>query len=599
MVAKESLDGVQLGFVESWDDCQDLMRWASEDRGRSCYAVDTETKGLSPFLGTGSGIRLIQIGDRNTGWTLPYHRYSGLAFDIMRKTKLPIVYHNSAFDIKHGLVLDPVDFPARYDVVQDTMILARIAEPHKSAALKRLSNELFDRRASVGQTMLSSAMDTNGWGWDSVPMDYEGYTTYAAMDVVLTARLWDHFQPWLKVGKNREVYELEMDVRRICTAMEIKGMRVDMPYVEKTYNELVDFTTQCEQWALTEYDLRIGSTMQLSEWITKHGGVIDKFTPAGRPQVDVDMLTRLSVETDTPEAVRQVVTTELKRRHAQKIASTYLANFDKFSVDGVVHPNINTLAAVTGRMSITDPALQTLHRDDTAVRDAFIPHTEDEVLITCDSDQIEARLFANFSEDLRFQAAFATGDFFVNIGRDVYDDPTFIHKSDPRRPTIKTYIYSKLYGAGLARMALSAKVPVAVMRDVDNAMNFNFPGIKEFQESTTMEAARHGKIITPLGRELVIADRTKAYVGTNYKLQGHAAECLKLAIVNCDNRGIGEFLCAPVHDELIASVPKDMAYEVQRELQLCMTFDDPDLYPVPLTAGYEGPFARWGDKLRK
>lgn len=599
MAAKESLDGVQLGFVENWDDCQEFMRWASEDRNRSCLAVDTETNGLNPFIRGESGIRLIQVGDRDTGWTFPYHRFSGLVFELLRKWRKPIVYHNSAFDLKHGLVLDPHDFPARYDVVQDTMILARIAEPHKSAALKRLSNELFDRRASVGQTMLSSAMDTNGWTWATVPMDYEGYTTYAAMDVVLTARLWDHFQPWLKIGNNREVYELEMDVRRICTAMEIKGMRVDLPYVEKTFNELTDFAQQCEEWAMTEYDLKIGSTMRLSEWIVNNGGVIDKFTPGGKPQVDVDMLTRLSVEPTTPEAVKIVVETELKRRHAQKIASSYLSNFDRYAVDGVVHPDINTLAAVTGRMSITNPALQTLHRDDTAVRDAFIPHNEDEVLITCDSDQIEARLFANFSGDKRFQAAFASGDFFVNIGRDVYADPGFVSKSDPRRPTIKTYIYSKLYGAGIARMALSAKVPVAVMRDVDFAMNDNFPGIKDFQERTTLEAAREGKIVTPTGRELVIPDRTKAYVGTNYKLQGHAAECLKMALVNMDNVGIGEYLMAPIHDEVIASVPKGLALDVAHEMERCMEFDDPELYPVPLTAGHEGPFARWGDKLRK
>jgi DNA polymerase-1 len=427
-------------------------------------------------------------------------------------------------------------------------------------------------------------------------MEYEGYTTYAAMDVVLTARLWDYFQPWLDQGSNREVYELEMEVRRICTAMEIKGMRVDMPYVEKTYNELTQFAADCEQWALTEYDLRIGSTMKLSEWIVANGGVIDKFTPGGKPQVDVDMLTRLSVETSTPEAVRIVCDTELKRRHAQKIASSYLANFDRYAVDGVVHPDINTLAAITGRMSITNPALQTLHRNDTAVRDAFIPHNEDEVLVTCDSDQIEARLFANFSGDRLFQHAFSAGDFFVNLARMVYSDTSLI-KSDPRRATIKSFMYGRLYGAGVAKLALTAKVPVAVMKDVADKMKEQFPGIDEFQDAITSSAVRDGYIETPLGRRLYIADRTKAYVAVNYLLQGHAAECLKRSIVNCDNRGIGGYLLAPVHDELIASTPRELAYEVKNELEECMLADD-DIYPVPLTAGAEGPFERWGDKLR-
>lgn len=599
MTSSSPLSEVALGYVDTYADVEEFMRWLGERR--PVMAFDTETAGFNPW-DHDARIRLAQFGDAMTGWTIPWHKWPGLVAEVLTRLKADrrqrMTVHNVGFDAKYAAVkADYPDFELPWDQMDCTMTMARIMEPHLSAALKRLSDKHIDRTASVGQLMLKEAMDKNKWTWNTIPLDYEPYILYGAMDTVLGARIWEHYQPWLNTGRNREVYELEMNVRRICTNMELKGMRIDVDYCTTKKIELEQHVEECISWAKIEYDVNIGSPMQLGNWILENGGHIDKYTGAGKPSVDKDVLTKIQVEPVNPPHVQQVAEVALRARKAEKLAGTYFANFLGFQRDGVVHPNINTLAARTSRMSITQPALQTLNKNEATVRDAVIPWAEGEKLLTCDSDQIEARLFANFSRDLGFQAAFGEGDFFVNVARNVYGDPTLV-KSDPRRNPIKTYIYSKLYGAGVPKMALSAGVPVSVMRDIDHAMNIEFPGIQKFQNAITALASRQGYVELPTGRRLVIEDPSKAYVAVNYLLQGHAAECLKIALVNADNMGLGEYMLCPVHDEIVMSVPEPEVEEASRAIQECMTFTDPDLYPVPLTAGPEGPFDRWGDKIR-
>ena len=75
--------------------------------------------------------------------------------------------------------------------------------------------------------------------------------------------------------------------------------------------------------------------------------------------------------------MQQLAEVVLKQRKADKLANTYFKNFLEGNINGIVHPSIRTLAARTGRMSITQPALQTLPSGDATVRRAFIPKDED------------------------------------------------------------------------------------------------------------------------------------------------------------------------------------------------------------------------------
>ena len=293
----------------------------------------------------------------------------------------------------------------------------------------------------------------------------------------------------------------------------------------------------------------------------------------------------------------------LKQRKADKLASSYFSNFLADNINGYVHPSIRTLGARTGRMSITEPALQTLPSGDATVRRAFLPKDEDHVIISSDLDQVEFRLTANFSGDPSFITLFQEadrtgGDVFTSIMQEVYQDPT-LTKEDPRRKLIKGVVYGKLYGAGVDKMALTAGVTTEVMRGVVDGFDRSYPGVKELQrniEDAGMRRLRsegQGYVMTKTGRRLP-CDDDRVYSLTNYLIQASAAEVFKQNLVKLDQADLTEYLIVPVHDEIVLQAPKDEAEEVMAVVQECMTTRDG--WAVPLTAGVEGGFANWGEK---
>jgi DNA polymerase-1 len=498
----------------------------------------------------------------------------------------------------------PYRFPRARTV--DTMIGAHIINPLGSGALKTLSTKYVDSKAGAGQNTLHEAFAEHGWDWATVPVTYEPYWSYAALDTVLTAQLWDKFRPQLTgVGPYTGVFDLEMAVRFVVSAMEQRGARVDLDYSQEMYEKLSADADLAAEWAKSAFGINIASNAQLADTLIKNGGELFDFTPTGQPKVDKYTLLILSdPENDYPSAVQMLAGQALRVRRHRKFASTYFHNFLTKNVDGFVHADIRTLGARTGRMSVSQPALQQLPKSGSLVRNAFIPR-EGNVLVTTDYSQIEMRLMAEASEDPGLQAAFhnadATGgDFFVEMGKIVYGEPDF-RKADKRRGLLKNTFYGKAYGAGPAKMAESAGVPVARMEAVVSTVDERFPGLRSFMgkiESKGVERERkegEAYVITPVGRRLP-ADKGKVYALTNYYLQSWAADVLKKSLVRLDAAGYDEFMVLPVHDEIVMDIPAAYAEQALRDVPKIMQELD---HAIPLTAESEGPLARWGQKYEE
>ena len=211
----------------------------------------------------------------------------------------------------------------------------------------------------------------------------------------------------------------------------------------------------------------------------------------------------------------------------------------------------------------------------------------------------------HFSGDKNLQEAFRVadetgGDFFVELGKAIYNDPEF-SKKDVRRNLIKTFMYAFLYGAGLDKMAKSANVTVGEMSEFINKLNETYPGIDEFKNKVIAQGEKRereegqGYVVTPSGRRIP-CDRGEARVLVNYLLQGTAAEILKEALVRLDAAGLTKYLLLPIHDEVVASVPVEDYEWVARDISDIMSVKG--VYAVDLIAEAEGPFDRWGDKVR-
>jgi DNA polymerase-1 len=149
-------------------------------------------------------------------------------------------------------------------------------------------------------------------------------------------------------------------------------------------------------------------------------------------------------------------------------------------------------------------------------------------------------------------------------------------------------------------MAETAGVPVEQMEPVVQAFDNQYPRMKAYaNELTRLVEQRYrtegeGYIITPTtGRRLPVEFK-KEYRGTNYTIQGSAADIMKQAIVRMEAAGLSENLRIPVHDEIIVDAPRENWEEIAETVNECMTVREG--WAIPLTAEGSGPLNRWGDK---
>jgi DNA polymerase-1 len=605
----DGLSNVQLHLVNNVEEAKAFLSWLGERRPMNAIAIDIETgelpgrptkDALSPWHGR---IRLVQVGDGQTGWAIPWDEWSGVFYEAMKKFDGQIVCHNIAFEARWFDVHSRWDMP--WHRAHDTMIMAQIIDPLGSGALKRLTSQYVDSKAAALQTHLDVSLKENGWTWGTVPVNFEPYWAYGALDTVLTMRLFEQFWEKCGTGKMYSIpYEIEMAARKIVTRMEINGARVDLEYSKAKFDELNEYGEKVRDWGMKTYGKSVTSNIQLVQIFEGLGAHITETTPSGQKSASADQL-KMLVRDGSPE-IQQLADVVLKQRKADKLANTYFKNFLENNINGVVHPSVKTLGARTGRMSITDPALQTLPAGDATVRRAFLPKDDDHVILSSDLDQVEFRLTANLSRDEQlislFNEADATGgDVFTSIMQQIYADPT-LQKSDPRRKLVKGVVYGKLYGAGVATMALTAGVTDAQMKDVVDAFDSNYPGVKKMSseiEDVGMQRLRSegvGYVFTKTGRRLP-CDDDRVYSLTNYLIQASAAEIFKQNLIKLDQADLTELLIVPVHDEIVLNCPKDSVEEVKHVVQQCMTTREE--WEVPLTAGVDGPFHNWGEKYEE
>lgn len=586
------LHDVELHVVDSVAEAGAFKSWLGQRR-EGPLGLDTETGGLSPYR---NRLRTIQLGDKHHGWTIPWEQWGGVALEAFREYQGTYVAHNSPFDWQ--FIAEHTGYEVPWERLDDTLPMARLDDPTRDNRLKPLNRKFVDPNAALGQRELDEGMTNNGWTWDTVPLDFPPYWIYASLDPVETVHLEPHLRD--RISHCPEAYSLERSANRISTNMMRKGMLLDVPYVEKSINDFDKQSAQVRDWLKDRH--KIGSPKSSAQ-IAKamdHLGQKNKFwTDKGAPRFDKDALAYYEKSGEN-EAVRQLAHYIRAVRHIEDIRDRYSAKFLELrDASDVIHCNINPMGARTGRMSVSDPALQQLPRDDKVIRGSFIPRPG-HVFISCDLDQVEMRLLAHLSRDPGLIEAFREADgggadFFTAIARVLYHDFSLV-KEDPRRQLVKNSSYARAYGGGPERLAATAGVSLQEITVFEDIFDRRFPNVSHLMDRLERDAqaafrrGERGGVTLEDGRFLP-CDKGKEYTGLNYKIQGTAAIYMKRALVNLDAAGLGDMLVLAVHDEAILEVPVDQADEVLRIVEECMT--DRQNYLVPLTAGGTVLTERW------
>jgi DNA polymerase-1 len=591
-MAASPLDGVELRLIETIDDAMDLKRWLGERR-EGILCIDTESGGLSPWR---HRLRTVQFGDMRKGWTVPWERWGGVALEILRTFQGEWGAHHGVHDWKFLSVA--AGHQLAWETGHDTLTQARIDDPTRPNGLKPLGARLIDPRAASSQKQLDEGMAANRWTWDTVPIDFGPYWAYAALDPVLTAHLDHQIRPRV-MATAPKAYDLERAANRICTAMMMHGLLVDVPYAEKAIAEYGDVSQRIRGWLAEAHQITSPSSGgQLRRAFERMGQEIVFWTDRGAPQFTKETLTYYHKSGVSPR-VQQLAQYLLAVRRADKMPRDYLQKFlDLRDSNDILRMSINVMGAVTSRMSVSEPPLQQLSRDELAVRGAFIPHPG-YVYISCDLDQVEMRTIADVSGDQGLVDAFYASDhggvdFFTVIASELFQEK--MTKQDPRRQLTKNFCYARGYGAGADKLAATAHVSVEAVKRIEHLFDERFPGMKQLMERLEREAVamrRAGErpgVRLPSGR-FVPCEPGAEYRTLNYRIQGWAAEYMKRCLVNLESAGLSDYMVLPIHDEVLLEVPEGQAEDILHVVEECMS--DRESYRVPLTAGGKILPERW------
>src|SRR5690606_25340879 len=335
----------------------EMKRWLGERR--EILGLDTETGGLhekdplNPYSPTAK-LRMVQIGDHRAGWAVPWEQWGGVVLECLNAYDGHIAVHNLSFDAAWMELHAGWKIP--WDRMHDTMIHYNMLYPGDPAALKVVTDKHIDPAVSIGQRQLDMVMKENGWDWRTIPVDNPEYAMYSALDPVIAAHIWSFLRADQKYPK---AFDLEMSALRICTEMEMRGIPVDIEYSRKKRDEIEVYVENVKKWAKENLGISISSNQQLAHYFENVlGAEITKRTASGAPSVDKDTLNQFMQSDD--HRVAQLAKVVLDVRNQDKVRGSYFENFINFNTDGLLHPSIKTMQAKTGRMSITNPALQTL-----------------------------------------------------------------------------------------------------------------------------------------------------------------------------------------------------------------------------------------------
>jgi DNA polymerase-1 len=214
------------------------------------------------------------------------------------------------------------------------------------------------------------------------------------------------------------------------------------------------------------------------------------------------------------------------------------------------------------------------------IRRSFIAD-EGQVMIAADYSQIEMRVLAALSQDEAMTEAILSGVDLHDYTAEKLFGPDF---TKAQRKLAKGVGFGKVYGGGAETLSRQTGTGIGDVRRAIQAYDETFRGIKRYSQGL-QESAQWGKreVVTRVGRHLPL-DRDRVYAATNYVVQSTARDVLAQAVVDLYDKGLGDYLLLPIHDEILGQAPEAEAEEIVHEIKKVM---ERDFDGIPLLSDAE------------
>jgi len=534
------------------------------------FCFDTETTGIDPSSAEMVGLSFCMQPRKAYFIRLP-NEYND-ACQIVQEFK-PIFENTEKLKIGQNLKFD-MEMLKWYDVevkgpLFDTMLAHYLIEPDMRHNMDYLSQSYLNYEpvpiekliGKKGKNQLSMAIVAN-----------EEIKEYAAEDADITFQLKEKLEPLLKEAKVTSLFnDVEIPLIPVLASMETEGVKLDKKALNDYSAQLLTEVQQLEKeiYELAGVEFNISSPKQMGDVIYGHLKIIEnpKKTATKQFSTAEDVLVKLVNK-------HPIIQKLLDYRSLTKLKSTYVDALPELinPRTGRIHTSYNQAVAATGRLSSNNPNLQNIPvrtERGREIRKAFVPRSEDYVLVSADYSQIELRVIASISEETNMIEDFRQGhDIHAATASRVYNVALADVTKEMRR-NAKMVNFGIIYGISAFGLAERLNIQRKEAADIIEQYFIKYPAIKKYMEDTILSARAKGYVETILGRRRYLRDINsgngvvRGYAernAINAPIQGSAADIIKIAMINIyiqmTEMQTRSRMIMQVHDELVFDVYK-------------------------------------------
>jgi len=444
-------------------------------------------------------------------------------------------------------------------------------------------------------------------GWGQIPIDAgsedgRAFRAYLAQDVNLSRMLRGKLLEELG-GEVPPYLVREHRVAAIAAQISYNGFRVDVPELERRVADIEQRKAAALEMLNAKYGIPLANgkgeryksplgTKAGKEALTKalhEAGAtsIWRTEKTGEIQVSADHMLHLGREYHHLPQVREIA----KAVYRIVSARTVYETVQNHLIGDRVHPKVSFKQA-TGRWSLTEPGLTVMGKRGGrhVERMVFLPEPG-HVVLAVDLSQVDMRAVAGLSGDAAYIEMLRTEDPHTEIAKLLFGDPA-------RREDAKRIGHGWNYGRGIKAISLAEEIDPALVRQFDTSMRERFPRLVEWREEMYRLAESGQLLDNGFGRPMR-ADPQRAYTqGPALMGQGAARDIMMTGVLRLAERHPETLpmLRAQVHDEVVLSVPADIAVDVARAVVEAFTWE---WRGVPIMAD-SSPLGRtWGHCYEK
>ena len=371
---------------------------------------------------------------------------------------------------------------------------------------------------------------------------------------------------------------IEVKVARVLANMEYEGIHVSKKALEDMGDELDERIKILEAsiHTLAGSEFNIASPKQL--------GIV-LFEDLGLPPVKKTK-TGYSTSVEVLEQLQhshEIIPLIMEYRVLTKLNSTYAKGLVKdITRKGKIHTRYEQTLTQTGRLSSVNPNLQNIPtriEEGKKIRKAFIPASDDRVILSIDYSQIELRVLAHMAQDKGMIDAFTHDlDIHTKTASEV-NGVSLDEVTSTMRREAKAVNFGIVYG--ISDFGLSNNLGITRKRAkefIDKYLE-TFSGVNKYMTDIVEFAKEHGYVETLYNRRRALPEinaknkivaSLNARLAMNTPIQGTAADIIKLAMINAfdyiEKTKVDAKLLLQVHDELIFDVNKDVVDEFTIEM---------------------------------